>query len=55
MKNKKEKSPLVPRILLRFVLRGEDFYEFSDDVEESYLQMRDSGPNGRPRPGIGSG
>ena len=37
------KAPLIPYVLLRLLLRGEDFHEFSDDIDEVYQQMIDSG------------
>ena len=39
-----EKAPLIPYVFLRLLLRGEDFYEFSDDIDEIYQQMIDCGP-----------
>jgi putative ABC transport system permease protein len=32
----KAKSPFIPRALLKLLIKGEDFYEFSDDIEEVY-------------------
>ncbi len=39
-----EKAPLIPYAFLRLLLRGEDFHEFSDDIDEIYQHMIDSGP-----------
>ncbi len=39
-----ERAPLIPNVLLKLLLRGEDFYEFSDDIDEVYQQMIVSGP-----------
>jgi putative ABC transport system permease protein len=33
----KTPPPLVPNLILKLLLRGEDFYEFSGDIEEIYL------------------
>jgi putative ABC transport system permease protein len=44
-----EKAPLIPYVFLRLFLRGEDFYEFSDDIDEVYQQMIDSGPKFRAK------
>ncbi len=44
-----EKAPLIPYVLLRLFLRGEDFYEFSDDIDETYQQMIDCGPKFRAK------
>ena len=44
-----EKVPLIPYVLLRLFLRGEDFYEFSDDIDETYQQMIDCGPKFRAK------
>ncbi len=46
---KVEKAPLIPNVLLRLLLRGEDFHEFSDDIDEVYQQMIDSGPKFRAK------
>jgi putative ABC transport system permease protein len=44
MGKRKKSPPLIPFILLKLLLRGEDFYEFSDDIDEIYEQLTDSGP-----------
>ncbi|MGD8536764.1 MAG: ABC transporter permease [Candidatus Aminicenantes bacterium] len=44
-----EKAPLLPNVLLRLLLRGEDFHEFSDDIDEVYQQMIDCGPKFRAK------
>jgi len=44
-----DKAPLIPNVLLRLLLRGEDFYEFSDDIDEVYQQMIDSRPKFRAK------
>ncbi|MDH5384018.1 MAG: ABC transporter permease [Candidatus Aminicenantes bacterium] len=44
-----EKAPLIPYVLLRLLLRGEDFHEFSDDIDEIYQQMIDCGPKFRAK------
>lgn len=44
-----EKAPLIPYFFLRLLLRGEDFYEFSDDIDEIYQQMIDCGPKWRAK------
>jgi len=44
-----EKTPLIPYVFLRLLLRGEDFHEFSDDIDEIYQQMIDGGPKFRAK------
>ena len=44
-----EKAPLIPNVLLRLLLRREDFHEFSDDIDEIYQQMIDCGPKFRAK------
>ena len=44
MEKKKAKPPVIPYILLRLLLHGEDFYEFYGDIDEIYQQLRGCGP-----------
>ncbi len=46
---KKNRGPLIPRLVLRLLVRGEDFYELSSDIDEIYQQMTDSGPKWKAR------
>ncbi len=39
MKAKKHSPPIIPYSLLKLLLRDEEFYEFSDDLEEIYRYM----------------
>ncbi len=39
MANPKIKSPFIPNLILKLLFRGEDFYEFSGDIDEIYLYM----------------
>ena len=39
MFDKKVKPPLIPRLLLRWLLSREEFFEFSDDIDEVYREM----------------
>ncbi len=43
------KNPHIPYVLLRLLLRGEDFYEFSRDIDEVYQQMITRGPKFRAK------
>jgi len=45
----KERPPLIPYVLLKLLLRGEDFYEFSDDLNEIYQYRLDCGPDWRAK------
>ncbi len=36
MANPKQTSPFIPRLILKFLLNGEDFFEFSADIDEIY-------------------
>jgi putative ABC transport system permease protein len=49
MKKNCEKSPLIPALILRLLLKGEDFYEFTDDIDEVYQHLADSGPRWKAR------
>ncbi len=44
MKNKRKNPPFIPNTLLKILLRGEDFYEFTDDIDEVYQYRMDSEP-----------
>jgi len=44
MKTKKQNPPFIPYMLLKFLLKGEDFYEFTDDIDEVYRYMIDCKP-----------
>jgi len=44
MKNKRKNPPFIPSVLLNILLRGEDFYEFTDDIDEVYQYRMDSEP-----------
>jgi putative ABC transport system permease protein len=44
MKRKKQKPPFIPYMLLRILLKGEDFYEFTDDIDEVYQYMMECKP-----------
>ncbi len=39
MANPKIKSPFIPNLILKLLLRGEDFYEFFGDIDEIYQYM----------------
>ncbi len=49
MKNKKKNPPFIPYMLLRILLRGEDFYEFTEDIHEVYRYMMGSKPGQRTK------
>ncbi len=49
MEKKSEKYPFIPYLILRLFLNGEDFYEFSDDIDEVYQHMAGSGPKWKAR------
>ena len=49
MQAKKQKPPFIPYLLLRLLLREEDFYEFTDDIHEIYRYMSDSKPRWRAK------
>jgi len=36
--------PLLPRLLLKVLRRGEDFHEIADDIQEVYVQLMETGP-----------
>jgi len=44
MKNKKKNPPFIPYMLLRILLKREDFYEFTDDIDEVYQYRTDRRP-----------
>jgi putative ABC transport system permease protein len=44
MKTKKQNPPFIPHLFLKLLLKGEDFYEFSDDIDEIYRHMIDCKP-----------
>jgi putative ABC transport system permease protein len=44
MQAKKQNPPFIPYLFLRLLLRGEDFYEFADDIDEIYRYMIDCKP-----------
>ncbi len=44
MQKRKQKHPLIPYLFLKLLLRGEDFYEFADDIDEIYRYMIDCKP-----------
>ena len=44
-----EKSPLIPYLILRLLIKGEDFYEFTDDIDEVYKHLADDGPKWKAR------
>jgi putative ABC transport system permease protein len=39
MNTKKQNPPFIPYLFLKLLLRGEDFYEFTDDIDEVYQYM----------------
>ncbi len=45
----KEGPPLIPSILLKLLLRGEDYYEFSDDLDEIYRHRVPRDPKWRAK------
>jgi len=46
---KKQKPPFIPYFFLRLLLRGEDFYEFTDDIDEIYRYMIGCKPRWRAK------
>jgi putative ABC transport system permease protein len=44
MKQSKENPPFIPYLLLKWLLKGEDYYEFVDDIDEIYQHLIDSKP-----------
>jgi putative ABC transport system permease protein len=42
MRTNKHAPPLIPYSFLKLLLKGEEFYEFSDDLEEIYRYMMES-------------
>ena len=49
MSNPKTKPPLVPHVLLKLFLKGEDFREFSGDIDEIYRYKIDCGLKSRAK------
>lgn len=49
MKTKKHSPPLIPYFFLKLLLRGEEFYEFSDDLDEIFRYRLESQSRWRAR------
>jgi putative ABC transport system permease protein len=49
MEKKKDNPPFIPNVLLKMLLKGESFYEFTDDIYEVYQHMIDCGTKRKAR------
>jgi len=49
MQAKKQNPPFIPYLFLKLLLKGEDFYEFTDDIDEVYRYMIDFKPGWRAK------
>jgi putative ABC transport system permease protein len=49
MQIKKQNPPFIPHLFLKLLLKGEDFYEFSDDIDEIYRYKIGSKPRWQAR------